>query len=128
MKILSSISQHTLIPLWAVWLIAVVVLIVGAGRITRAVTYDDFPPTMWLRVKWDLLTETSDWNKLLHCYWCFGQWAAAFAMAWFAIGLVVDWIMAAWWIVFVALALGYLVSMLVNRDEAAGTDVEEQGD
>lgn len=124
MNVISNMSQWTGVPLWAVWLIALAVLILGAGRLTRLITYDDFPPTIKIRTLWDKLTDDNDWNKLFHCFWCFGFWAGAFAMGWFALGFAADWIMVAWWIVFGSLAIGYVISMVVARDEPAegGTD------
>lgn len=122
MNILSSISMHTSLPLWAVWLFALAALLLGAGRLTRVIYYDDFPPSMWLRVKWDALTEESTWNKLIHCPWCLGMWVGVFAGAWFGVGLVVDWIMVAWWIVWGFLAIGYLIPMIIVRDEPADNE------
>ena len=105
------------LPWWANLLIALPILILGAGRFTRLVTYDDFPPTIWLRVQWDKLTGESTWNKLLHCFVCFSYWATVFFIAWFVVGIFVPWIAWAWWIVCGSLALGYLVMMVVARDE-----------
>lgn len=107
---------------WANVLIAIPILILGAGRFTRLVTYDDFPPTIWLRVQWDKVTEGSTWNKLLHCFWCFGHWATLLVGAWFVVGIFVPWIAWTWWIVWTWFALSYLVSMLVARDEPIGQE------
>lgn len=124
MNLMSNFSFWTGIPVWGIWLVALAVLILGAGRLTRVITYDDFPPTIKMRVLWDKLTDDSEWNKLLHCFWCFGFWAGLLGMSWFGVGLIVEWVMIAWWAVFGALAVGYVISMVVARDEPAegGTD------
>lgn len=117
MNVLAGIVAATTLPLWAVWAVAVVVLVLGSARFTRVVYYDEFPPSLWLREAWDKITGESKWNLLLHCPWCLGFWAAVAAAGWFGVGLVVDWIMVAWWIAFGLLSLGYLVPMVIVRDD-----------
>jgi hypothetical protein len=121
-NILYSLAAITYVPLWAIWLVAIIVLVLAAGRMTRLIYHDDFPPTIWLRTKWDLLTEDSSWNLLLHCPWCLGFWATVGFSSWFAVGLAVEWVMVAWWIVAGMLALGYIVPMIVARDEPSDSE------
>jgi hypothetical protein len=113
----------------------VVVAILGSGRVARLVTYDQFPPTMWLRIQWDSLTEVrkvrtvgapggvavvdNPWNKLLHCFWCFTPWAMAVCLGWFALSFVSPWIAVTWWVFWTWLAFAYVASMIVARDEPA---------
>ncbi len=117
MNVINTISHLTQFPIWAVWLIAAVVLVLAAGRVTRLIFHDDFPPSIWFRVQWDKLTDGTSWNLLFHCPWCLGFWATVGFAGWFALGLWVDWIAWAWWIVSLLFALGYLVPMVIARDE-----------
>jgi hypothetical protein len=96
---------------------AVLVAIVGTGRAVRLVTYDDFPPSIWLRVLWGRITDHGPWEKLFNCLWCFGPWATAICMGWFFLGFLWLPLWYAWWVVFTFAAISYLVSMLVRRDE-----------
>lgn len=103
------------IAVWAVC--AAVVAIYGTGRIARLVTYDDYPPTIAIRKWWAALTRDGGWSKLASCFWCFTPWAMLVCLAWFALGLLVVWIAIAWWLFFGWLALSYITSMVVARDE-----------
>lgn len=114
---LDFLSYRLDMPIWVVVVLAVLVAVVGGGRFTRVVVYDDFPPTIWLRVQWDKLTEGNEWNKLLHCFWCFSHWVSAVVILWFGVGLVVPWIGYAWWIFWGWFAISYLTAMLIARDE-----------
>lgn len=51
--------------------VALLVTIVGAGRLTRLVTYDDYPPTVAIRSWWNRVTKGNGWAKLAYCLWCF---------------------------------------------------------
>lgn len=113
---IDQLSCLTHLPIWTIWLAALFVAVLGAGRLTRVITFDDFPPTMWLRVQWINIAGDTKWEKLLFCHWCFGFWAAALTIGWFAAGLAVLWIGIAWWVIFGSLAIGYLVSILVEFD------------
>jgi len=104
-------------PWWLTLVIAVPTLVLGAGRITRAIYHDDFPPSIWFRVKWDLLTENSSWNLLFHCPWCLSFWVTGGLIGWFALGFLAPWIWWTWWIVVGWFALAYLVPMIIVRDE-----------
>lgn len=103
------------------WLIAGLLVIVAAARLTRLVTQDSYPPVAWLRSKWDDATADSDWNVLLHCHWCLAPWmvlplwlATYFALAdhrpefevWHLLWLFIGW-----------MALSYPASWIVNNDE-----------
>lgn len=92
---------------------AALVAILSTARLTRLLTQDVYPPVAWLRGKWDGVTESSDWNILLHCHWCASPWLAAIVGAW---GLSTGF-QAAWWVVNGWLALSYLAAMVVERDE-----------
>lgn len=96
---------------------AVAVGILSTARLTRLVTRDSFPPSVWLRIKWDDLTEEgrfSSWNTLIHCHWCLAPWMGAIVGLW---GYFSD-LHASWWMFNLWLAAVYVSSMIVDRDEA----------
>lgn len=99
------------------WIGAFLVGALATGRISRALYHDAFPPSAWLRAKWDLLTEGSDWNLLLHCPWCITHWVAAVTVGWWIVGLFVPWLAIAWWVWNGWWALSYVASMIIVRDE-----------
>lgn len=95
------------------WIVAFVVGTLSAGRITRLIVHDDFPPVVWLRIKWDDKTDGSGWNKLLHCHWCFSMWAAAPIGIW-------AWLSnlhTSWWVFNAIMAAAYVAPMIVERDQ-----------
>jgi hypothetical protein len=103
----------------AIAIAAVLVAIAGVGRLTRAITYDDFPPSIWWRMRWATWTHDGPWTKLFTCYWCLSPWIMAVAIGWYLLGLLVLWIAIAWWLFWGWLALSYLAAILVNHDEQA---------
>jgi len=103
------------------WLIpAVLVLVLGAGRMARLITHDLFPPAVALRAAWErLVGGHPQWTLLFHCFWCLTPWIMLVAIGWFLLTLNVEWIAWAWWLFWGWLALSYLASMVVARDEPA---------
>ena len=101
------------------WRIVAVVLVLalGVGRLSRVITYDDFPPAVRVRIWWATLTKDGPWAKLAMCQWCFTPWLMLFAIGWFFLGFVVLWIAWAWWIFWGWLAVSYLASLIIRRDE-----------
>jgi hypothetical protein len=93
-------------------LLAIIVGIFGVGRLTRAIVHDDFPPSVWLRIQWDRITNDGPWAKLAHCWWCASQWVALLCIVWFLFTDFAPWVMYSWWIVWGSLALGYASAML----------------
>lgn len=73
----------------------VVIAILGvfaSARITRLLVNDEYPPSIWLRMKWDALTHDGSWSKLAHCPWCLAPYVTA---AVFGVGYLVTW--PTWW-------------------------------
>lgn len=103
---------------WYDLLLAVLVTLLAAGRITRLVTYDDYPPTIAIRIWWGNVTRGNGWEKLVNCYWCFGPWATLAVGGTFFLTFLATWIAWVWWLLFSWLALSYLTSMIVDRDES----------
>lgn len=103
------------------WLIpAVLVAVLGVGRIARLVTHDTFPPAAWARQTWTKITlKHPDWNVLFYCFWCFSPWVMLICLGWFLLSLQVAWIAWAWWLFWTWMALSYLAAMVTARDEPA---------
>lgn len=92
---------------------AILVGIISTARLTRLITQDEFPPSVWFRIKWDNATDGSSWNTLFHCHWCLAPWLVipVAAWAWFSDFHIAWWILNGW------LAASYLVSIVVEKDE-----------
>lgn len=96
-----------------VYVAAAVVGILSAGRLVRLFVEDSYPPSIWLRTKWDTITHDGPWSKLAHCPWCAGPYPAAAILAW---GYLSDlhW---SWWLFNGWLAGSYVASWIVFHDE-----------
>lgn len=92
---------------------AVLIGILSVARTARLIVWDDYPPTMWLRMKWDDSTGESAWNKLLHCQFCLTPYLAAglFAWFWFSGG---HW---TWWVANGVWAGSYVAASYVAYDQ-----------
>jgi uncharacterized iron-regulated membrane protein len=100
------------------WVALIVVAVLGVGRLSRLITYDDYPPTIAIRARWAAITHDGGWSKLASCFWCLTPWLMLVAGVWFWLGYG-TWAEAAWWVFFGWLAISYLTSMVVARDEPA---------
>lgn len=92
---------------------AVIVGILSAARLTRLITQDSFPPAAWVRIKWDDLTDGTDWNVLFHCHWCMSFWVTLPIGLW-------GWLSnlhTSWWVFNGLIGASYVVAMVVERDE-----------
>lgn len=92
---------------------AVIIGVLSVARTARLVVWDEFPPTMWLRMKWDDATEGKGVNKLLHCQFCITPYMAAVLLAWF-------WFSDAhwtWWVANGVWAGSYLAASYVAYDQ-----------
>jgi undecaprenyl pyrophosphate phosphatase UppP len=98
-------------------LLAIVVGVVGVARLTRAVVHDDFPPFVWWRIQWSRITHDGPWDKLFNCWWCLSFWVSLVCIGWFLLIDVHEFFLWSWWIFWGGLALGYLATMLIVRDE-----------
>jgi hypothetical protein len=93
--------------------VAVIVGIMSAARITRLWTEDDFPPVAWLRDRWVVITKGGKWSKLAECLWCAAPWITLGVGVW-AVLSDLHW---TWWVFNGWLAASYVVSWLVFHDE-----------
>lgn len=98
-------------------ILAILVGILGVGRLTRVMVHDDFPPATWWRMTWDKITHDGPWSKLFHCWWCLSFWVALVAIGWFLLTDVHPVFLWSWWIFWGALALSYVATMVIVRDE-----------
>lgn len=94
------------------WVAVAIVFVTSTARITRLITWDHYPPSIWLRIKWDTITHDGPWSLLAHCGYCFSFWAGAAVLAW---GYFTDW-QTAWWLVNGALGGSYLAAILMAND------------
>ena len=92
---------------------AVVVGVVSTARMTRLLVADEWPPTVWLRIRWDTITHDGPWGKLGHCPWCASPYIAAIILAW-ALLSDLHW---TWWVFNGWLAGSYAASWVVFHDE-----------
>ena len=104
----------------ATYIFAFIVATFTVARITRLVTFDDYPPTKWLRAKWDAKTGSSGWNEMLHCPYCFATYPALVIVPTFAVGLF-GWdaftsLLGFWWVGCSTLTVAYLAATFVASD------------
>lgn len=99
-------------------ILAAVVCVLASARLTRLVIHDTFPPSAWLRAKWELAFGDSAWGDLLRCHYCLAPWitGAVMLIGW-AAGITEPsgahgavWFAAAW------LGLSYAASIVVSYD------------
>lgn len=108
--------QSVVGPWW--FILAIVVAILGVGRLARIVTFDKFPPAAWVRQQWANLTkDKGDWVLLLYCWWCATPWIMLACIGWFMLSFTAVWIAWTWWIFWGWLGLSYVSSMILARDE-----------
>jgi hypothetical protein len=105
------------VPDWMTLLAAFLIGVVAVARATRLVTHDDWPPTMWARVRW-FNAVGPRWGNWLMCPYCFAPYAAAVDLAW-AVLSDLHW---SWWLVNAWAAGAYLASVFVAYDEPPEED------
>jgi hypothetical protein len=94
------------------WLAVTAVTVMSAARITRLLTFDEFPPMKWIRDRYDDLTGESDWNLLFHCPYCMGFWVALGVILW---GYLSGFD-TAWWLGNGVFAGAYLAAIVMVHD------------
>jgi hypothetical protein len=94
------------------WVAVAVVAVTSAARITRLVTWDKYPPSMWFRNLWRKVTKDGDWSILVECGYCFGVWAAGGVVLW---GYLVDFD-TAWFLFNGWMGASYLAAIMVAFD------------
>lgn len=114
--------------------LALLAAVLGVGRMTRVLVYDQYPPTVWLRERFIWITRDRDatraagngevvpggWSKLATCWWCATPWIMVVCIAWgWATSL--SW---PWWAFWGTLGLAYLSAMVIERDDRVDSDGE----
>jgi hypothetical protein len=110
------------------WVAAAVLSVVTTARITRLIVFDVYPPSIWLRDKWDELTGWRDengslvhnehgdvvgpWTPLLHCGYCAGMYISPVVVL---SGWLSGW-HTAWWIVCSIFTAAYLGAVFMAFD------------
>lgn len=94
------------------WVAIAIVTIISASRITRLITWDVFPPAVWLRMRWDKVTKDGSWAVLAHCGYCFSFWATLGVVLW---GYLSDW-NTVWWLANGTLAASYVAAVFMTHD------------
>jgi hypothetical protein len=102
---------------WWQAILAVIIGVIGAARLTRILTIDDFPLSVKIRVWWQGLTKDGEWAKLVTCPWCAGPWITLGMVISFLVSFTAPWLGWAWWVFWGWLALSYLVSQYVYFDQ-----------
>lgn len=59
------------------WVGVTLIAIMSSARLTRLVTWDEFPPVRWMRDKFADATDGTGWQILVFCGYCFSFWATA---------------------------------------------------
>lgn len=110
------------------WLAVATVTIISSSRITRLLTFDDFPPIRWFRNTYadimDKHTLTRGWVRLLFCPWCFSFYPTLAIVLW---GYFTDF-QPAWWLVNGAFAASYLAAIFMVNDTDDSGDEQDADD
>ncbi len=94
------------------WIAAILTLVFGVARLGRIITYDDYPPAVWVRKKW-IDTVGEDWGSLFICPWCMNPYLIAVGMAWAGLSDF-HW---TWWLFWGWLALAQIASTISAYDQ-----------
>jgi hypothetical protein len=102
---------------WFYFLLAVIVGILGTGRLIRLAVNDTWPPILWFRDRWQTWTAQTErraaWEPLFTCGWCLSPWITLANGAW-AVLSNVHW---TWWAFNGWMAVSYVASWLWFHDE-----------
>jgi len=93
---------------------AVIVGVLSVARTARLITFDDYPPMMWLRTK--ILVKIgpdSPWAPLVRCPFCLAPYLTVGMLAWAYLSDL-HW---SWWLVNGWWAASYVAAMVVAYDE-----------
>ena len=112
---------------WPVLIAAVVVAVLGTGRLTRLIVADAFPPVLWVKAKWDTWTEKTPRRQaywlLLNCPWCASPYIMGACLGWVVSDVYldgqIDW---PWWVFWGWLSLSYLSAIVVYHDEGKNAE------
>lgn len=107
MERFESLSHFTVIC-------AVLVGVVSVARTARLLTYDDFPPVKWLRLRYlALVGPDSPWAMLARCQFCLCPYLTVGMFGWAYLSGLDVW----WWSINGLWAASYASAMVVSYDE-----------
>ena len=92
-------------------LAAIPVGILASARLTRLLTRDTWPPSVWVRLKWAEITKDGEWSDLVECLWCAAPWITGANMV---LALVTD-LHPAWWVFNGWMAASLVVSLVTKK-------------
>jgi hypothetical protein len=96
------------------WVVATLVGVVSVARTARLLIYDEFPPMLWLRVRFlALFADDNKWSKIAECQYCITPYLAAGMLAWAWASDLNPW----WWIINGVWAGSYVAAILVSYDQ-----------
>ncbi len=103
-----------------IYFLAFLLATIATARLTRAIVFDDFPPSQWVRDRWDDKTHDSGWNELFHCGYCMGIWVGLPVTA-LTVAAIEGWdVFASWQGVILALfawmGVSYVAGIIVASD------------
>lgn len=99
------------------WIAIAVVSVMSIARITRLVTWDHFPPSMWIRNTYDQkIAKGGPWALLVFCGYCFSVWASALVVGW---GYLADF-NTPWFVFNGFLAAAYAGAIVMTNDGDEG--------
>ena len=99
--------------------LAAVIGILSVARTARLVGFDEYPPMVWLRNKWDDRIGDEGWGKLIHCPFCSAPYMAAGMLAWAWLSWGHEPWETIWWAVNSVWGLSYIASIVVVYDQPA---------
>lgn len=94
------------------WKAAAFVGVLGVARITRAITQDNFPPSVAFRDWWRRITHDGQWADLVDCPFCVSPYVAGISLAWAILGGLGP----LWWVAHIWAASAYLAAIVVSQD------------
>lgn len=96
---------------------AVIVGVLSVARTARLVGFDEYPPMVWLRDKWEARWGKEGWGKLIFCPFCSAPYMAAVMLAWAWLSWGNEPAETIWWVANGVWGLSYLSSILVAYDQ-----------
>lgn len=100
----------------AEWIAAVVIGVLSVARTARLLTFDDFPPVVWLR---DRATRRlgNTWNGLAICAFCQAPYLTAGMLAWGWLARTDTGLHWTWWVINGWWAAAYVAAIIVAYDQ-----------
>lgn len=103
------------------WVAAAIIAVMSTARITRLLVVDKFPPIKWVRDKYEIKTDGSDWQLLALCGYCMGFWVALLVVG---TGYLSGF-HTAWWWVNAVFAVAYAGSIVMAFDGDPDEEFED---